>query len=99
MPDQFHHAGLEILIENVSELDGKLPRVHDDKNTPKTVDVFQRLVATCGLDHLWRTHRRSHSSDEAAQDRDEIAVWDLTRKIEALERQNAFLISLLSKRR
>lgn len=89
-PGQFHHSGLEILIENVSELDGKLPRVHDAEDTPKTVDVFQRLTAACGLDHLWRTRRRSHERDEEGRD----ALWNLTRKIDSLQRHNDFLVSL-----
>lgn len=90
----FRHEGLDILLGNAESIDRHLRRVDENDTPPKFVDTFQRLIATCGLDHLWVSVSCVEPNDSGDQNQ---AVWELTHKLHLAERQIEYLLSQLQK--
>lgn len=80
------HPELDQFLANVHVVHDEVQQVQDDEKPPKTVDVFQRLLALCDRDHLW------DSIVYAPPVPSESTVWNLTERLLLAERRNAILL-------
>lgn len=80
-------------MNNVSVVHEAVRKVDDENVPPKVIDVFQRLLALSGQDHLWQTQplQKSERNERSPMD-----LFHLYEKIYYLEKQNHLLLNSLT---
>jgi hypothetical protein len=78
---------IDTFLANVSVVDDSIPTIRHDPSPPKTIDVFQRLLALTERDYLWKNDDYSTLENKTPPER----LLGLVERILVLERQNRLL--------
>jgi hypothetical protein len=101
MDIQRHHSQLDSFLRNALVVHNYVMQVSGTDEPPRIVDVFQRLLARAQLDFLWQNDEEERKTpigkDDIVAPVSSTIVWELTEKLERMERQNVFLLRHLEK--